>query len=492
MNTKKCTQLIALIAISILYLGCSDFRHLRPPQPKNDTWEKANVAEIRQSFTSHNSKPNVRKINKKLSLLPDLDIPLPDAKYKTPLAGQNIKIKIIGGSIQPFPELPIDDIIPDEEIEVESRDRSNITAIEMGSYFFSEEVGDISIAPFGAFFLRRTMEDKKRRLRAIISGLYNEIEYTDSVWNTNGVEALFSFQNNTIPLSRSEIIEGNRAGFTDVEWGSVFAGFGIGWRKYLGNRNSYDNYVKTHLIYEPGFEYNKPGDDIGDDVELPRDTFFHRIRWQFEIDLFTRNFVELLHEGWAFGIDASFTHRDRWDDHAFSDVLQFEEDNTRDYLQLKGYFAAATKVPFLSDRHHLVLRNHVGWMPNKNWDRFSALRIGGGPSQNEADDLSRPVFPGANFNQFIAERYLLVSLEYRFELAVFSYLHVRGTLVWGKFGFLQDDEFETKDAQTAITAGLTTGFLFNSLIIIEYTFDYGFVRQDSTGNSLLLNIAKSF
>lgn len=130
-------------------------------------------------------------------------------------------------------------------------------------------------------------------------------------------------------------------------------------------------------------------------------------------------------------------------------------------------------------------------------DRFSAFRAGGGPFPNESDDLYRLPYPGALFNNFGVTDYVVGTLEYRCQLAFFLYLHLRGTFAWGgnRPDYAKSQELRLRLRSSdgeAFSAGLTSGFIGNSQLYLEYSYDGKMLRNGTGGNSFMLLWSKSF
>ena len=132
------------------------------------------------------------------------------------------------------------------------------------------------------------------------------------------------------------------------------------------------------------------------------------------------------HAGWAGGLDVEVARRNHSADHTFGGTV-FSGKRTRQYLKASAFFTGATGLPCLSERHRLIGTFHAGYAPEGSVDRFSAFRLGGGPFPSETDDLYRYWYPGALFNQFPVSDFVVGSLEYRYEILFFLYLHLRYT-----------------------------------------------------------------
>jgi len=88
----------------------------------------------------------------------------------------------------------------------------------------------------------------------------------------------------------------------------------------------------------------------------------------------------------------------------------------------------------------------------------------------------------------------MVNLEYRRELLPFLYLQLRGTFIWADRSTvigLNQIGFKSDNGQTASMA-VTSGFLWESQLYIEYAWDTGFLRNGKPGSSVTLLWTKSF
>ena len=98
------------------------------------------------------------------------------------------------------------------------------------------------------------------------------------------------------------------------------------------------------------------------------------------------------------------------------------------------------------------------------------------------------------FNNVIVTDYAMVALEYRRELTFFAYLHLRETYIWAdratvnafnQVGFKESHGWAT-------TVGIDTGFLWDSSLFLDWSWDSGFIRDGKAGNGFILTWNKSF
>lgn len=390
--------------------------------------------------------------------------------YHTPLAGEPVHTELFGATV---------DIPP--------RDRSTVTSLSLGGAFFSPKVGSDWGVPFAAFYLKRYRPSW--RLRGILSGFVNDIEGARTLGD--GMELLGRWNNNTVPFATAEIVDGREVDATSIITGSFSGSVGIGYRRPVAPYQV-DNDLRLQLYYNAGYLYTGRVAETGPDVRLPPSTFVHGFTLRAKYDGIRRNIMELPHEGWAGGVELELGRRNHWKDHTLGGTL-FRGDKTRDYIKAALFFTGATGIPALSERHRLIGTFHAGFSPQDRIDRFSAFRIGGGPYPSESDDLYRYWYPGATFDQFYASDFVIGSLEYRYELLFFLYLHLRGTIAEVNRPFFRESHIDLKhDYSGAVSVGLTSGLPWDSMLYLEYTYDTRILRNGVSGSSFLVQWSKSF
>ena len=375
-------------------------------------------------------------------------------------------------------------------INIPARQRENILSLSLGATFYDPEVGGNLGLPIAALYWRHRWQNWWTR--DVIGLFVNEMDVARSFGR---FQLLGHFENNTVPFADTEIKDGQEVKSSSVIWGTASGWLGAGIRIPVAPYQA-DNDLRFQLFYHAGYFYNMRTNDTGSNVRLPPDTFIHGLRLRARYDGFRRNFMELPHEGWAAGGDVDLTRRDNWSDSTFGDLL-FKRNETRDYLKFSGYVIGAMGIPSLSERHRFVGYLHGGVSPMGKLDRFTAFRAGGGPFPNETDDLYRLPYPGALFNNFPVSDYVVGTLEYRLELLFFMYLHLRGTFAYGanRPDYSGSDGLRLRLASTdgeAFSAGLTTGFFYNSQLYLEYSYDTKLLRNGTSGNSFMILWSKSF
>jgi hypothetical protein len=396
-----------------------------------------------------------------------------DTPYHTPLAGEAYTSTFLGRTIA-----------------IPSRNRQNIRSLTLGANIYAPAVGGNNALPIAALYWRNQSEEWW--LRSVIGVFVNEV---DVARNFGRFQLLGHFDNNTIPFADTEIKDGQEVTSSSVVWGTVSGWLGAGIRIPVAPFQS-DNDLRLQLYYQAGYFYDNRTSDTGPNVLLPPDTFFQGLRFRARYDGLRRNIMELPHEGWAAGGDLELTFREKWSDSTFGDLL-FTKSDTQKYLKLSGYLLGASGIPLLSERHRFVGYLHGGISPLGKLDRFSAFRAGGGPFPSESDDLYRLPYPGALFNDFPVSDYVVGTLEYRYELLFFMYLHLRATLAWGAnrpdYSGAEGLQLKLSSADgEAFSVGLTTGFFYDSQLYLEYAYDNNFLRNGTSGSSFMLLWSKSF
>ena len=401
---------------------------------------------------------------------PNAAVEKTDEEYHTPLAGEPFHLKFMGRSI-----------------DVPARDRGNVSSLELGGAVYVPDITDTTVIPMFALYMRRTWE--RTRLRIVASGIENEVEGARSFGN---FDLLGRFENDTNPFSEKGFLHNEEVEQSSVKWGTLSGSLGAGLR-YPVSPYQVDNDLRLQLLGRVGYLYSRRTSDTGKDVKLPPDTMLYGIKLRGRYDGIRRNLMELPHTGMAAGFDLDFIRRENWADYG-NRLVRFRKEDFQDYFILSGYVMGAFGIPGLSEKNRVVASVHGGMIDKKSADRYNAFRLDGGPFAEETDDISRPNYPGALDYLTIVSQYLLVNLEYRRELLPFLYLELRGTFIWGDRSTIirvNQIGFKSDNGQTAAIA-LTSGFLWNSQLYLEYAWDTGFLRNGKPGSSVTLLWSKSF
>lgn len=395
--------------------------------------------------------------------------PAVESEYHTPLAGEPSRQTVFGRTI-----------------DIPARNRDNAAALVMGATIFTPPLAEAEFLPFGAFYWKHRWGDT--RFRGVFSIVVNEADLSETFGKWQWLAHL---DNNTVPFPQPEIAGGQTVLRTSIKYGAINGRVGAGLRLPVAPFQA-DNDFRAQLFYQGGYLYSGRVQDTGRNVVLPPNTLVHGPLFRVRYDGLRRNLMELPHRGVASGMDVEFARRDAWSDANYGGAT-FTRDETRDYLKLSGYLIAATGIPGLSERNRLIFSFYGGSALNGTLDRFSSFRIGGGPLPSETDDLYRQVYPGAMFNQFPAAEYLIGSVEYRRELLFFLYLHLRGT-----YANVTRQVFTTRrlkfleNSGRAITGAITSGFLWESSLSLEYSYDTRVLRNGQSGSNITIVWAKGF
>lgn len=391
--------------------------------------------------------------------------------YRTPRAGEGFRTRVFG-----------------REVEVEPRNRRSVSAWDAGMAAVAPGVTQSEVTPFASLYFWRH-PDEDSFTRAIVVGAFDDVFIARSFEGMGPFETVFTFNNLTPPVPSAETVDGVRIDEEELYWGSVQPGIGVGYRRQLTERN--ENMLAVSLIGEPGLLYFDSGDDTADDFVEPSDTFEGRARLRLRFDLMERNLLELAHRGVSAGGDAVYGYRSDWDD--WGRRAQEDASDTRDYVAVSGYVRGASGVPFVdSERHRLILTVHGG--TGDDLDRFSTFRLGGGPSGDEYDAVSRPLLPGAVIRELSADHYAIGLAEYRFEAIFFTYLSVRSSISYVdrqrlRRGRIRHDD----DTLFSIGGRITTGFVFRTQLQLDYNYNFDVIRRgDRGGHEVVFHLSRAF
>ncbi len=380
-----------------------------------------------------------------------------------------------------------------KEVKIPARDRGDTMAVALGATLYAPKIGDTQFSPVGSFYYLGDWD--QRRLRAQLSGLVNDLEFAERY---RGFEAIVRVGNDDRRLfGEAETVSGEELRDTELEWGRETLWLGPGWAFDLAPF-AVDNQLRIQLFYRGEYQHFTRTDRTDPELAAPVDTWVHGPSLRVRVDGLQRNLLELPQSGYAFGLDAEFLRRDRWNRR----VAQVEghrdplkEAGDRDFMKLSGYALLAGRLPFLSDRHGFTGQLHVGWAPQGTLDRFSGFRLGGGPLPRESDDLTRLTYPGALFDQFIADEYVLGTASYRLELTFFMYLRASITLFQGRIVSLNEATGATRFRSLTgeiPSVAIVSGFPWKSTLEVEYDYDTRLVRGGTGGSQVLVMWSKQF
>jgi hypothetical protein len=394
-------------------------------------------------------------------------------EYHTPRAGEGFRTEVFGHLVEEQP-----------------RDRRRISAWDLGMAAVAPGVPGEEITPFFSTFFWRHPDDLTF-LRAVVLGVYDEIYYAKSAEKIKPLEAVVTFDNYTVPIARREVIDGVRRKDEELSWGYARAGFGLGLRKQLEHPGHNDNMAAVALTFEPGYLYFDDGRKSAPGFVQPTDTFEGRAHLRLRLDKMERNLMEQAHSGYALGGDFLYGRRAEWKDWGIA--ASRDASSTRQYTSTSAYLVGASGVPFVeSERHRLVGSLHAGI--GDDLDRFSGFRIGGGPSGEEYESISRAVLPGALIEEFVTNRYAIGLGEYRWEPIFFTYLSVRSSVSYIRRQRERDGQRTDSDDVLASLGGrITTGFFFRTQLQLDYNYNTGVIRQgEFGGHEVVVHVSREF
>jgi hypothetical protein len=385
--------------------------------------------------------------------------------WRTPRSGEGIR-----GSVFGTPR------------ELPARDRRSVTSWAAGAAL-APHVDDYDAVPYGWLYFWEHGDEQL--LRAVVTGVYNELLVANAL-NDRGLERVLTVSTATPPWSSGEVIDGEVNDQERVRWGWVRAGIGLGYRHAAGPEQ--DNMFASDVIVEPGVLYFDRADRTAPTFALPDSTFELRVRSQTRFDLLERNLLELPHAGFCCGSDIVWGLRADWDDWGLPGTEVHSGGSGRDYFEASGYLFAIDDVPTVRDdrwRAWTCVQAGAG----DTLDRFSAVRVGGGPDLRgvEWETTARPLLPGAATDEFFPRRYALASLGLRRELAFFAFVDLGGTVAWldrdREQGGVRTRE---DDVLTAVQARLSSGFFGDTRLIVDYAYGFDVVRSDERGGSAIV------
>lgn len=394
-------------------------------------------------------------------------------EYRTPRAGEGFRAEVLG-----------------TDVAVQPRDRRSVTAWDAGAAVVAPGVSETEVLPFASLFFWRHPDDMTF-FRAVVAGVYNEVFFSKSARELRPLEGILTLNNFTVPVEEAPHVDGTRIDEEELFWGRVHPGIGLGYREPLDEPGANDSMLAVSLIAEPGFLYFDGGADAAADFIEPRDTFEGRGRLQARLDAMERNLLELPHRGVATGGDLVYGWRAKWED--WGRGAREGGAESRDYVTFTGYMVGAGGVPFVrSDRHRLLGSIHGG--TGDALDRFSGLRLGGGPSGDEYESLARPILPGALIEEFITSHYAVAVGEYRWEPIFFAYLSLRTSLSYVERERLSSGEVKKRgDYLGSLGARITMGVPLDMRLQLDYNYSAGVIRDGRHGgHEVVVHLSRQF
>ncbi len=381
---------------------------------------------------------------------------------------------------------------------IAARDRRSVSAWTAG-VAMAPHADESAAWPFGSLYFwnhELQRDTSTQLLRAVIAGAYNELLFRQGAATPGGGEWLATFSSYTPPWSSGELIDGELPDQEKVHWGYLRPGVGFAFpsmRELLGAEQ--DNLLASMFVVEPGLLYFGRADRTAGTFALPDSTFELRARWHLRVDALERNLLELPHRGFAAGADAIYGNRAQWDTWGLPGTETHDGHSGRDYATVAGYLFAIGDVPGArDDRWRLCASLHAG--AGDSVDRFSATRVGGGPDLRgeEWDTSARPLLPGSAVGEFYPDRYAVGSLSLRRELTFFTFVDFGATVA------TLDRDRETTagrmrecDTLTAVQTRLTTGFLGNTRLLVDYAYGFDVVRAgERGGHEIVVQVSGRF
>ena len=393
-------------------------------------------------------------------------------KHETPIAGKEFHTTFAG-----------------EKIDIPPENRRSVTAWDVG-IAVTPQLSKNEFLPLGSIYVWRRPSER-HFLRAIIAGVFNDVFYSYSPENAGPLQYVATFENFTVPFDQAEFIDGDRIEQEELTWGYVRFGAGLGVQDQIGPYQ--DNIRSASLTVEPGYYLFSRGNSVANDFVTPQSNFETRLHARFRWDDLERNLLELAHQGYAFGADLVIAHRSEWEDWGRNG--QEDGDGHQEYGFANAYVRTASGVPGLQqNERHRFLTSAYGGIGN-NLDRFSAPRLGGAPQSDEFGALASPRIPGALVREFFPNHYAVAAGEYRYEATFFSYIGLRGSVSYLDRNRLRNNGQikRENDVLGSVGGRLTTGFLLETRLQLEYNYNTAVVRDsDFGGHNVVLHISGGF
>ncbi|MBI5417616.1 hypothetical protein HZA55_06675 [Candidatus Poribacteria bacterium] len=155
------------------------------------------------------------------------------------------------------------------------------------------------LSPFVVFLINRNYNNDKDRFRGIIAGLFNNIQYNFTPDFLHGGEAVFTFENLTIPFPQSELVEGEKISSEELKLNQMRLGMGIGYHRPIAVPEDQNNAFEIALTYEPGFLSFNSGDKTDPGFRLPDNTYEGRVHLKFcRIRCYKRILLDVVYRNW--------------------------------------------------------------------------------------------------------------------------------------------------------------------------------------------------
>jgi hypothetical protein len=361
--------------------------------------------------------------------------------------------------------------------DVPARDRTTVTEASADLDWIPSGPDGKSVNPEAALLLWRQRDGGATRLRAVLVGIYDDVRWNRRIGRNT--DLVLTFENTTFPWARSEYAGGVRLDAEELQWHSIRAGAGVAYRVASAPGHP-DNFFEGSLSYEPGVLLFARGSATAPSLVAPSNAYEGRLHARIRADAFTRDLLEHPHAGWAAGLDAWAAHRAGWEDWGGGPTGLHTAASTRSWTALSGYALAAVPLPLGDGRHRILASVYAG--TGSNLDRFSAFRLSGGSNAGDYETITRPVLPTAGLDEIVSRGYVIAILEARAQVAFFLFLHLKGTLasVDRTVRDASGAPVQHTDSPSAVTIGLTSGFLWSSEI--ELLFSHNVALESRSGD----------
>jgi hypothetical protein len=349
------------------------------------------------------------------------------------------------------------------------------------------------VLPAGALYFW-DHPDSSRLLRAEVAGAYNDVIWTRKPATWGNFEYGLTLQNFTLPEPWNEAYEGQVDKSQQIYWGWVRPGLTFGYRRELDTGHQ-DNMWQINWVLEPSYFYSGRSGETSPDMVLPKSTFELRNRLMLRYDRMERNILSLPHKGYAFGANFVQGYRANWAGWGTPDNF-YTKQQGQNYSIFTAYGVASGRLPLIDQERH----RWVSWFTagvGHNVDRFNAPRVGGGPNAMgmEYGSSAMPMLPGTSIWGFYPEHYMIGAVEYRWELAWFSYLSAHTGVGWlDPYRATATGRIDrTEQLLPWIGARISTGFFGDTMLMLDYAHSFNNVNNGTRGtNEVMLWVSGEF
>ncbi len=319
-----------------------------------------------------------------------------------------------------------------------------------------------------------------------------DLRHVPATWGN--FEYGLTLQNFTLPEPWNEAYEGQVDKSQQIYWGWVRPGLTFGYRRELDTGHQ-DNMWQINWVLEPSYFYSGRSGETSPDMVLPKSTFELRNRLMLRYDRMERNILSLPHKGYAFGANFVQGYRANWAGWGTPDNF-YTKQQGQNYSIFTAYGVASGRLPLIDQERH----RWVSWFTagvGHNVDRFNAPRVGGGPNAMgmEYGSSAMPMLPGTSIWGFYPEHYMIGAVEYRWELAWFSYLSAHTGVGWlDPYRATATGRIDrTEQLLPWIGARISTGFFGDTMLMLDYAHSFNNVNNGTRGtNEVMLWVSGEF